>query len=156
VKPKTQIRTLDLTGLSKPRKTCGLTGTGSGLVRQESAGRVVECVWNWTNQFLRSKPGLLACYLEQLLTLDITSDEHRKILLKIQSRHPSQLCLYATSSNILCMCSMKLTQSQYAQQQIVRKLSDLIIYYNGQGVTHIHLILLYLASIEGIRWELHR
>ena len=69
VKPKTQNRGLELTGVSKPGESRGLTGTGLGLARQESAGRVFGQVWNRNDPFLESKPGPLAAYLEQFLTL---------------------------------------------------------------------------------------
>jgi len=70
VKPETQNRRLEPTGLAKPSKTHGLTGTGPGLARQESAGRVFGRFWNRTDPFLRSKPGPLAGYPDPLLTLD--------------------------------------------------------------------------------------
>jgi hypothetical protein len=40
VKPETQNRRLELTGVVKPGESRGLTGTGPGFARQESAGRV--------------------------------------------------------------------------------------------------------------------
>jgi len=46
-------------------------GTGLGLARPESAGRVFGWFWNRTDLFLRSKPGPLAGYLDPLLTLFI-------------------------------------------------------------------------------------
>jgi hypothetical protein len=84
VKPKTQNRRLDPTGLAKPGETRGLTGTGPGLTRQDSVGRVFGRFWNRTNPFLRSKPGPLAGYPDPLLTL-INTPPH---LL----RHPQGLC----------------------------------------------------------------
>jgi hypothetical protein len=69
VKPETQNRRLEPTGLAKPGETRGLTGTGPGLARQESAGRVFGRFWNRTDPFLRSKPGPLAGYPDPLLTL---------------------------------------------------------------------------------------
>jgi hypothetical protein len=72
MKPKTQNRRFDPTGLAKPGKTHQLTGTGTRLGHQESAGRVFGWVWNRTDPFLRSKPGPLAGYPDRLLTL-ITS-----------------------------------------------------------------------------------
>jgi len=69
VKPETQNRRLDPTGLAKPGETRGLTGKGPGLARQESAGRVFDRVWNRTDPFLRSKPGPLVGYADPLLTL---------------------------------------------------------------------------------------
>jgi len=46
-----------------------LTGTGTGLARQEALGQVVVRVWNRTKPFFRSKPGPLAGYPDPLLTL---------------------------------------------------------------------------------------
>jgi len=69
VKPETQNRRLEPTGQAKPGETRGLTGTGPGLARQESAGRVFVRFWNRTDPFLRSKPGPLAGYPDPLLTL---------------------------------------------------------------------------------------
>jgi len=69
VKPETQNRRLEPTGLAKPSQTRGLMGTGPGLARQESAGRVFGQVWNRTDPFLRPKPGPLAGYPDPLLTL---------------------------------------------------------------------------------------
>jgi hypothetical protein len=71
VKPETQTRRLEPTGLAKPGETHGLTGTGPGLARQESAGRVFGRFWNRTHPFLRSKPGPLARYPDPLLTLPV-------------------------------------------------------------------------------------
>ena len=67
--PETQNRRLEPTGPAKPDKTRGLTGTGPGLARQESVGRVLGRFWNQTDRFLRSKPGPLAGYPDPLLTL---------------------------------------------------------------------------------------
>jgi len=72
VKPETQNRRLELTGLAKPGETRGMTGTGPGLARQESAGQVFGWFWNRTNPFLRSKPGLLAGYPDPVLTLGLS------------------------------------------------------------------------------------
>ena len=69
VKPETRNRRLEPTGLAKPGETRGLTGTGPGLARQESAGLVLGRFWNRTDPFLRSKPGPLAGYPDPLLTL---------------------------------------------------------------------------------------
>jgi len=46
VKPETQKRRLVKTGLGKPGETSGLTSTGPGVARQESAGRVFGQVRN--------------------------------------------------------------------------------------------------------------
>jgi len=69
MKPETQNRRFEPTDLAKPGETRGLTGTGQGLARQESAGRVFGRFWNRTDTFLQSKPGLLAGYPDTLLTL---------------------------------------------------------------------------------------
>jgi hypothetical protein len=60
VKPETPNRRLEPTGLAEPGETRGLTGTGPGLARQESAGRVFGPFGNRTDQFLRPKPGPVA------------------------------------------------------------------------------------------------
>jgi hypothetical protein len=72
VKPETQNWRLEPTCLATQGKTHSLTGTGPGLARQESAGRVFGRFWNRTDPFLWSKPGPLAGYLDQLLALGIT------------------------------------------------------------------------------------
>jgi len=64
-----QNRILEATGLAKPGKTRGLMGTGPGLARQDSAGRVSGWFSNRTDLFLGAKPGLLAGYPDPLLTL---------------------------------------------------------------------------------------
>jgi hypothetical protein len=69
VKPETQNRTLEPTGLAKPGDTRMLTGMGLGSARQESAGRVFARFCNRTDPFLRFKPGPLAGYPDPLLTL---------------------------------------------------------------------------------------
>jgi len=51
VKPETQIWGLELSGLAKPGKLCGLTGTGLGLASQVSAGRVAWRFLTWTGAF---------------------------------------------------------------------------------------------------------
>jgi len=71
MKPETQNGRLEPTGLAKPGETRGLTGTGAGLARQDSAGWVFGRFWNRTYLFLRSKPGPLAGHLDPLLTLNI-------------------------------------------------------------------------------------
>jgi hypothetical protein len=63
-----QNHILEPTGLAKPGETRGLTGTGPGLARQESAGRVFELVWNRTDIYLKSNMGPLAGYPDPLLT----------------------------------------------------------------------------------------
>jgi len=75
MKPETQNRRLEPTGLAKPGETRGLMGTGPGLARQESAGRVSGRFWNRTDPFLRSKPGPLAGYPDPLLTLAETDSD---------------------------------------------------------------------------------
>jgi len=69
VKPETQNRRLEPTGLPKPGKTRGLAGPGPGLARHESAGRVFGWFGNRTDLFVQSKPGPLAGYPDPLLTL---------------------------------------------------------------------------------------
>jgi len=68
-KPETQNRRLKPTGLAKPGKTRGLTGTGPGLAHQDTAGRVFGRFWNRTESFFCSEPGPLAGYPDPLLTL---------------------------------------------------------------------------------------
>ena len=74
VKPETQNRRLEPTGLAKPRETRGLTGTGLGLARQESAGQGFWRFWNWIDMILRSKPGPLPGHPDPLLTLNVGHD----------------------------------------------------------------------------------
>jgi len=64
-----QHRRLEPTGLAKPGKSRGLTGTGPHLARLQEAGRVFGLVQNWTNAFVRSEPGLQADYPDALLIL---------------------------------------------------------------------------------------
>jgi len=68
-KPETLNRRLEPTGLAKPSKTRGLTGTGPGLASQDAGGRVFGRFWNRTEPFFRSEPGPLAGYPDPLLTL---------------------------------------------------------------------------------------
>ena len=68
-RPETQNRRLELMGLAKPSKTCGMTGTGPGLACQVAAGRVFGWVKNRTDLFLQSEPRPLAGYLDPLLTV---------------------------------------------------------------------------------------
>ena len=70
-KPEMQNRTLEPTGVAKPSKTHGLTVTGPGLARQDSAGRVSGQVRNQSDPFLRAKPVSLAAYPDPLLTVSI-------------------------------------------------------------------------------------
>jgi len=83
MKPDTQNRTLEPTGLAKPGETRGLTGTCPGLACQESAGRVFVHFWNRTDSFLLSKPGRLAGYPDLLLTLRYTLGYLQAMLLKL-------------------------------------------------------------------------
>jgi len=76
VKPETQNRRLEPTGLAKPAKSRGLTGMGQCFTRQESAGQVFGRFWNWTDPFLQSKPGPLAGYPDTLLTLHFWLSYH--------------------------------------------------------------------------------
>jgi len=62
-------RRLDLTGLTKPSKTCGFTGMELGFDRPEAAGRLFGWVWTQTETFFWSKPRPLARYPDPLLTL---------------------------------------------------------------------------------------
>ena len=87
MKPKTQNRRLEPTGLAKPGETRGLTGTGLGLARQQSAGRVFGRVWKQTDLFLWSKPGPLAGYPDPLLTLVTTSLPHQKSMILWKNHH---------------------------------------------------------------------
>jgi len=72
VKPESQIRIFELTGLAKPGKPRGLMGICPGLAHQEAAGQVSGWVWNQTELFSQSKPGPLAGYPDLLLTLGVT------------------------------------------------------------------------------------
>jgi len=69
VKPETQNRRLDRTGLAKPGETRRLRVTGPGLAPQESAGRVFGQFRNRTDPFLRPKPGPLVGFPDLLLQL---------------------------------------------------------------------------------------
>ena len=73
VKPEMQNQRFELTGVFKPGETCRFKGIDPGLARQESAGGIFGLVWNLTNPFLRSKPRLLAGYLDPLAILYKTS-----------------------------------------------------------------------------------
>jgi hypothetical protein len=73
VKSESQNLRLEPTALAKLGKIRGLMGTGPGLARQESARQIFGQVWNRIDLFLRSKPGLLAGYLNPLLTLIASS-----------------------------------------------------------------------------------
>jgi len=75
-KPETQDRRLEPTGVARPGKTRGLTGTGPGLARQDAGGRIFGRFWNRTEPFIWSKPGPLAGYLDPLLTL-LPDDKNR-------------------------------------------------------------------------------
>jgi len=61
--------TLEPTGLAKPGKTHGLTGTVSGLACQDSAGRVSVRMRNRIDPLLVAKPMPLAGHPVPLLTL---------------------------------------------------------------------------------------
>jgi len=58
--------------------------------------------------------------------------------------------------NTLCMNLWNPTHSQYIHQRVVATFRDLIPYYKEQGFTHISCILLYLAVIEGVRYEVQK
>ena len=68
-KAETQKQTLEPTGLAKPGKTRALTGSGSGLARQDTAGRVLGRFWNRTERYFWAETGLLAGYPDPLLPL---------------------------------------------------------------------------------------
>jgi len=61
-------------GLAKTGKTHGLTGTGMGLACQDTLGQVVEQVWNQTEIFFQSTPGLLADYADPLRIVDTSTE----------------------------------------------------------------------------------
>jgi hypothetical protein len=56
-------------GLAKPRKSRRALSTGLGLAHATAVSRGFGWVYNRTNLFLLSKPGLLAGYPDPLLTL---------------------------------------------------------------------------------------
>ena len=60
MKPEMLIWRLEPMGPAQPGETRRLGGTGRGVARQESAGRVFGQAWTQPDLFLRSKPGLLA------------------------------------------------------------------------------------------------
>jgi hypothetical protein len=68
VKPEMLNRSLEPTGVAKPGETRMLTVTGLGLAHQQSAYRVFGRVWNGTDGYLQSEPGLLAGHPNLLLT----------------------------------------------------------------------------------------
>jgi hypothetical protein len=106
VKPETQNRRLEPTGLAKPSETRGLMGTGPGLAPQESAGRVFGQFWNLTDLFLRSKPGPLACYPDPLLTLaasELQTFAQSKLYDNCRARYH---CVSAIQSLWLSICRM--------------------------------------------------
>jgi hypothetical protein len=78
-KPETQNQRLEPTGLAKPGKTIGLTGTGAGSARPDAAGRVFGWFGNQTEPFIWSKPGPLAGYPDPLLTLITASKCNSKV-----------------------------------------------------------------------------
>jgi len=55
-----QNQRLELTGLAKPGKSHGLTGTRLGLAGQKAGGQVSGVVWDRSDPFLGSKPGPIA------------------------------------------------------------------------------------------------
>lgn len=72
-KPETQYWRLEPTGVGNPAETCRLTGTGTAPARQEAAGQDFGWVWDPRAVCLLSKPGLLAGYVDPLLTLHSTT-----------------------------------------------------------------------------------
>jgi len=98
VKPKTQNRRLEPTGVAKAGETRGLTGTGPGLACQDPAGKVFGRFWNRTDPFLWFKPGPLAGYLDPLLTLSSPSSTGSWISLEPWS-------VFSSSSMISFSCA---------------------------------------------------
>jgi hypothetical protein len=106
VKPETQNRRLEPTGLAKPSETRGLTGTGPGLAHHESAGQVFGPFWNLPDLFLRSKPGPLAGYPDPLLTLaasELLTFAESKLYENCRARYH---CVSAIQSLWLSICRM--------------------------------------------------
>jgi len=79
VTPKMQNRRLKSTGQAKPCETRRSTGTDLGLTHQYSAGRVFGRVWNRTDLFFESKPGLLVGYPDPSPTLARRGLTYQKI-----------------------------------------------------------------------------
>jgi hypothetical protein len=67
-KSKMGIRRLEPRGIAKSGNRPGLSGTGLGLGRQQSARWDDRCVTSRTEPFVQSNPGPLAGYLEPLRT----------------------------------------------------------------------------------------
>ena len=67
-KPEMQNRRLELESQAKPNNTPRMMGMGPGLTHHEVVGRVIWPVLNRTKLFLWSHPGMLAGYLQPLLT----------------------------------------------------------------------------------------
>ena len=74
--------------LAKPSKTRGLTGTGTGLARQEAAGRVFGQFWSGTELFFRSKSVPVAGYPDPVLTLQIANAQ--SLAVRAASTPPQQ------------------------------------------------------------------
>jgi hypothetical protein len=51
---------------------------------------------------------------------------------------------------------LETTTFSICHQRVVAPFSDLILNYNGRGLTHISQILWYLAILEGVGYEVHR
>jgi len=67
-------------GLANPGETHGLTVTGTGLVRQEPAGRVFQRFWIRTELSFRSKHSPLTGYPDLLLPLPLTKEPTKGVM----------------------------------------------------------------------------
>jgi len=101
MKPETLNRRLEPTGLAKPGETRGLTGTGPGLARQESAGRVFGRFRNRTDPFLRSQPVPLARYRDPSLTL-LTCATNPLCDLHLRTPQAGERACIRSRGDILC------------------------------------------------------
>jgi hypothetical protein len=54
------------------------------------------------------------------------------------------------------MCLWRLTHSEYAHQKVVPTFGNFVQYYKKQGLTPISRIILLLAIIEVVGYEVHR
>jgi len=71
-KPNNRNRGFEPMGLAKPGKIRRLMEAGPGLASQDAASQIFERVWNWTETFSLSEPGLLAGSPDPLLSLVTT------------------------------------------------------------------------------------
>ena len=53
------------------------------------------------------------------------------------------------------MCSLKLTQSQYAHQVVVETVGEQIAYFNEQRLIHICRVLSFYVNILSIEYDVH-